>query len=120
MAESYDKSKDLMKGEALLVFVGGKPIAYAKKHDFKVTPNMHDVSSKFSGKYKEQMPGEVDWSISVDSLVSATKGHTSAAMLRQLAASGAVVEVQIAAFTIADNPTGKEITIGTVQYNRLS
>lgn len=121
MAEAlkYDKSKDLIKGEALLVFLEDKPIAYAKSHDFSLTPTMEDVSSKFSGKYKESVLGDVDWKISVDAMVSVTKGHYSANMLRQIAAAGTPVEMKIAEFSIKDTKGVKEITIGAIKYQGM-
>lgn len=115
-AQSYDKSKDLIKGEALLIFLGGYPVAYAKKHDFKLSPEEEDVSSKFSGKYAETVLGTVKWNVTVESLVSVTKGHTSANLFRQLAAAGTVVDMKIAAFSITEKPTGKEIAIGAISY----
>lgn len=120
MAETYNKAKDLMKGEALLVFIGGKPIAYAKKHDFSLSPSQADVTNKMSGKYKESMLESIDWKISVDALVSITKGHTSANALRQSAAAGTPIEIKLAGFTITEAEGGdKTITLGEIQYQGM-
>ena len=69
-----------------------------------------------SGKYAETVLGTVKWNVTVDSLVSVTKGHTSANLFRQLAAAGTVVDMKIAAFSITEKPAGKEIAIGAISY----
>lgn len=109
-ATKYNKNKDLIKGEINLVYIGGIPVAYAKKDDFKFTPSQIDVASKFSGKYGDKMGGINEWSISIEAFVSSGENHMSYDALENIAASGKAIAFEICKSTVTDANGERTIT----------
>lgn len=112
--QKFDKNKDLIKGELTMVFLNGLLFAYAKKDDFKFSPSQIDVASKLSGKFDDKMGGKNEWSLSVEALLSTTKGHMSYDALEHIAASGKAVTFELARVTVTDNNGERTATKGDV------
>ncbi|QUB43852.1 hypothetical protein [Porphyromonas sp. oral taxon 275] len=101
-AQTFDKNRDLNLGERTYVFLAGYPIAYVKSDDLKFTPSQQDVSSKLSGKYDDKIGGKVDWSLTVEAILSQTKGHMSFDALMNLSAGGQSVDMEIKRVVVKD------------------
>lgn len=83
----YLESKDLRKGEELMIFYKDKPIAYCKSMNFSLSVESVDVSSKMSGEWDSTLPGKLSWSYDVDSMVSINPDHLSYDEMCKLAAA---------------------------------
>lgn len=117
MSKEYLESKDLQKGEELMVFHQGEPIAYSTSHTLSFNSDPMDVSSKMSGIYGESMPGKLSWEISIESLSSITKGHVSSELLMKVCAKRLPIEIEVANVTMAYDESGnKTFTKGAVKY----
>ncbi len=115
----YDKNKDLGKGELRMIFLGQHPIAYVKSDDFKFSPTTEDVSSKMSGKYKSTFPSGVEWSMSIDAIVSNTKGHLSYDVLINLAGSGKEYPFTVSKVTVNDTKGIIDVVKGDTLYQGM-
>lgn len=89
---AFNNKTDLIKGEALLLYVGEKvaevvtykPIAYASTHTLSINGDTIDTSSKMSGAWKEFFIGQLNWQVTSESLVSKVVGHMSYKTLKGL------------------------------------
>ena len=67
----YNQKTDLIKGEALMLYIGEtvgevttyKPIAYASSHTLSINGDTIDTSSKMSGAWKEFLTGQLNWQV---------------------------------------------------------
>lgn len=69
----------IRKGNELMVFVGGKPLAYATGHSFEFSVEMKEVTHKDTAEgWAEFSPGLRSWKLTSDNLVgdgtATTKG----------------------------------------------
>ncbi len=112
----YNKNTDLVKGEERMIFIGSTPIAYVKSDDFKLSPETQDISSKMSGKYKSTFPNGLNWSMSVDAIVSNSAGHLSYDALMNLAASGKEYPFSVSKVTVVEGADGITVTKGDDLY----
>ena len=96
----YDESKDLIRGEELLIYVndGAKtlPIAFASSHSLSLSADTIDTSNKMSGRWKAAISGQLGWQLTAEALLSKGTGHLSFQTLAKLMAKGSPVEVVIA------------------------
>ncbi|BEG98106.1 phage tail tube protein [Bacteroides sedimenti] len=100
MANTYEESTDLLRGEELLLYVksGEKyiPIAFASSHTLSLSADTIDTTNKFSGQWKTVIAGQIGWQVSAESLVSRTTGHMSYQTLAKLMAKRQPIEVVMA------------------------
>lgn len=60
----------IMKGENLMVFTGGKSIAFATSHTLELSLDSREISTKDSGgKWSEAEAGKISWSMQTENLV---------------------------------------------------
>jgi len=59
-------------GKNIIVAIGSTPIACAKSGSLNEQKEMLPVASPTSGKWKENLPGRREWSVSVDALITTT------------------------------------------------
>jgi len=89
---AFNNKTDLIKGEALLLYIGEtvaaattyKPIAYASTHTLSINGDTIDTSSKMSGAWKEFFIGQLNWQVTSESLVSKVAGQMSYKTLKGL------------------------------------
>ena len=106
----YNQKTDLIKGEALMVYVGEtvgevttySPIAYASTHTLSINGDTIDTSSKFSGAWKEFLVGQLNWQLTSESLVSKTSGHMSFNTLKELMAKREPILIKIGSPVVDD------------------
>ena len=61
-------SNTIVKGQELMLFMGGKSIAFATSHTLTVTGNTTDISSKDHGFFAASSLTSITWEISSDNL----------------------------------------------------
>lgn len=59
----------LIKGNELMVFIGGKPIAFATAHTLNLTGETTDVSSKDHGEFGAQEINKITWEATSENFV---------------------------------------------------
>lgn len=60
----------IIKGESLMVFAGGKSIAFATSHTLEVSLDTREISTKdHGGKWSEAEAGKINWSMQTENLV---------------------------------------------------
>lgn len=60
----------IIKGENLMVFAGGKSIAFATSHTLEVSLDTREISTKdHGGKWSEAEAGKINWSMQTENLV---------------------------------------------------
>lgn len=60
----------IIKGENLMVFTGGKSIAFATSHTLELSLDSREISTKDSGgKWSEAEAGKISWSMQTENLV---------------------------------------------------
>ena len=62
----------MILGKNIIVAIGATPIACAKSGSLNEQKDMLSVASPTSGKWKENLPGRREWSVSVDALITNT------------------------------------------------
>lgn len=62
----------MILGKNIIVAIGSTPIACAKSGSLNEQKDMLSVASPTSGKWKENLPGRREWSVSVDALITNT------------------------------------------------
>jgi predicted secreted protein len=100
---AFNQKTDLIKGEALLLYIGEtvgqsttyKPIAYASTHTLSINGDTIDTSSKMSGAWKEFFVGQLNWQVTSESLVSKTSGQMSYKTLKSLMAAREPILIKI-------------------------
>lgn len=60
--------EQIIKGDELMLFQGGKSIAYATAHTLTITGNTIDVSSKDHGYWGASEVGNITWEITSENL----------------------------------------------------
>lgn len=60
--------KNIVKGDQLMLFVGGKSIAFATAHTLTLTANTTDIASKDHGIYSAKDVGSISWEITTENL----------------------------------------------------
>lgn len=118
--EKYLESRDLVKGEGLMLYVDSKLVAYSSKHSFSLQTDKQDISSKMSGDWDEALAGKLSWSVDVECLVTKTKGHLSKDLFMQMLAERKPFKMEIAEVTREVTPEGeKTITKGEVKVQGM-
>lgn len=59
---------DIIKGDQLMIFVGGSAIAYATSHTLSLTGNTTDISSKDHGFWGASDIGNLTWEATTENL----------------------------------------------------
>ena len=57
-----------IKGDALMLFMGGDALAYAKNHTLTITGNTIDISSKDHGYWGASEVGNLTWEVQTENL----------------------------------------------------
>ena len=57
-----------IKGDALMLFMGGDALAYAKNHTLTITGNTIDISSKDHGYWGASEIGNLTWEVQTENL----------------------------------------------------
>jgi len=96
MATSYNANTDLVLANTVLVYVNSKPIAFAKDFKLTLSTSTIDTSSKFSGKFKNNLAGQNSWNITSSFLKTDVSGDTSFATLFDAWLVGSTVSVTLA------------------------
>lgn len=60
--------KNITKGDQLMLFVGGKSIAFATAHTLTLTTNTTDIASKDHGIYGAKDVSTITWEITTENL----------------------------------------------------
>lgn len=60
--------KNITKGDQLMLFVGGKSIAFATAHTLALTTNTTDIASKDHGIYGAKDVSTITWEITTENL----------------------------------------------------
>ena len=60
--------KNITKGDQLMLFVGGKSIAFATAHTLTLTTNTTDIASKEHGIYGAKDVSTITWEITTENL----------------------------------------------------
>ena len=101
---AYVESTDLVRGEDMMLYVSGTPIAYATSNSISYSLDTIDTSSKMSGDWKSAMPGQIGWTVSTEALISKTSGHMSFESLEALMVARTPIEVKFG-YVTADSAT---------------
>lgn len=61
---------NILKGENLMLYAGGKSIAFATSHTLEVSLDTREISTKdHGGKWSEAEAGKINWSMQTENLV---------------------------------------------------
>lgn len=69
-------NQDIVKGSALMVFLGGSAIGFATSHALSLTANTTEVSTKDHGDYPSVVAQSIGWEVTAENLYSDT-GETT-------------------------------------------
>ena len=69
-------NQDIVKGSALMVFLGGSAIGFATSHALSLTANTTEVSTKDHGDYPSVVAQSIGWEVTAENLYSDT-GETA-------------------------------------------
>ena len=69
-------NQDIVKGSALMVFLGGSAIGFATSHALSLTTNTTEVSTKDHGDYPSVVAQSIGWEVTAENLYSDT-GETT-------------------------------------------
>ena len=69
-------NQDIVKGSALMVFLGGSAIGFATSHTLGLTANTTEVSTKDHGDYPSVVAQSIGWEVTAENLYSDT-GETT-------------------------------------------
>ena len=69
-------NQDIVKGSALMVFLGGSAIGFATSHTLSLTTNTTEVSTKDHGDYPSVVAQSIGWEVTAENLYSDT-GETT-------------------------------------------
>lgn len=58
----------IIKGDALMLFMGGNALAYARNHTLTITGNTIDISSKDHGYWGASEVGNITWEVQTENL----------------------------------------------------
>lgn len=58
----------ITKGDALMLFMGGEALAFARNHTFTMTGNTIDISSKDHGYWGASEVGNITWEVQTENL----------------------------------------------------
>lgn len=90
-----------LNGNNLRVYLNGNAVLEATSHDFTLSANMRDVTTKGSAGWKEVLPGLKEWSVSGDGLVKLDSTY-GAVELADLLIAGTEVTVRFTTNTSGD------------------
>lgn len=65
---NIDPAPSIIKGDELMIFVGGSAIAYATSHTLSLTANTVDISSKDHGFWGASDTGNLTWEATTENL----------------------------------------------------
>ena len=68
MADNNNTAPTIIKGDQLMIFVGGSAIAYATSHTLSLTGNTVDISSKDHGFWGASDIGNLTWEATTENL----------------------------------------------------
>ena len=68
MADNNNTAPTIIKGDELMIFVGGSAIAYATSHTLSLTGNTIDISSKDHGFWGASDVGNLTWEATTENL----------------------------------------------------
>lgn len=68
MADNNNTAPTIIKGDELMIFVGGSAIAYATSHTLSLTGNTIDISSKDHGFWGASDIGNLTWEATTENL----------------------------------------------------
>lgn len=63
-------NQDIVKGSALMVFLGGSAIGFATSHALSLTTNTTEVSTKDHGDYPAVIAQSIGWEVTAENLYS--------------------------------------------------
>ena len=112
-------NQDIVKGSALMVFLGGSAIGFATSHALSLTANTTEVSTKDHGDYPAVVAQSIGWEVTAENLYSDT-GETTymKAMLAKTPVNIKFAKVEKYSATdekgIIDNEEKTAWTAGTV------
>ena len=69
-------NQDIVKGSALMVFLGSSAIGFATSHALSLTTNTTEVSTKDHGDYPSVVAQSIGWEVTAENLYSDT-GETT-------------------------------------------
>ena len=69
-------NQDIVKGSALMVFLGGSAIGFATSHALSLTANTTEVSTKDHGDYPAVVAQSIGWEVTAENLYSDTAETT--------------------------------------------
>ena len=69
-------NQDIVKGSALMAFLGGSAIGFATSHTLSLTANTTEVSTKDHGDYPSVVAQSIGWEVTAENLYSDT-GETT-------------------------------------------
>lgn len=88
---AFNSTTETIVGDKLMLFikVGNSytPIAFGTSCGIDISADTIDTSNKMSGNWKEFLTGQLGYTVSSESLMSATEGHLSFTKLKELMAN---------------------------------
>lgn len=69
-------NQDIVKGSALMVFLGGSAIGFATSHALSLTTNTTEISTKDHGNFPSVVAQNISWEVTAENLYSDT-GETT-------------------------------------------
>lgn len=78
-------TNSIYKGDDLMLFKGGRSIAFATSHTLTITADAASISSKDNGIWSANAINKISWEISSENLFTATGYHElfNAMLLKQ-------------------------------------
>ena len=68
MANTYTPNTKIRKGNDLMIFIGGKSVAFATSHQLSTTLESETIQSKDSGYDGVNIPKSITWEITSENL----------------------------------------------------
>ena len=117
MPLTYNVNTDMVLSNTVLVYINNTPIAFAK--DFKLTSSTAsiDTSNKFSGRFKNSIPGQISWNVTSSFLKTNVSGDTSYNTLFDQQMSGQTVNITIA---VVDPASTAFAMLGSGQFTGVA
>lgn len=94
--EKYNESKHLRKGEELMLFYEGKPIAFTTTHTIDMNGEEVSIANKMSSDWDASLSGKIGWTISVDAFTSVDPTHNSYDKLFEVMKLRKPIKIEIA------------------------
>lgn len=85
--------KRVVKGDELMLFIGGKALAFATNHVLTLSSETEDVQHKDSGVFSATEITKVNWEITSDNIYTETDSDDSYEMLRDAMLSMQKIDV---------------------------